>query len=140
MVYVTGIVIVGILTYGFYSFCELFVRRKERMAVIEKISNGEFKSLPDLNRLPMLGRGAYNFSALSIGCLFVGIGIGLVIACLIDIMAYDYAAISDMSERRVIFDILYPALSVTFGGVGLVTSFLIEKRQIKKGDVESSNR
>lgn len=132
MGYITAVLIIAILTYGFYSFCELLVRRKERLAMIEKMivnaDNFGFKQLPGL---PQSIKGSSKI-ALSIGCLFIGVGVGLVLACLIDISMYDSAAIDNLYERRKVFDILYPALATNFGGIGLMVSYFIERKHLLK--------
>lgn len=130
MGYIAGILIVGILTYGFYSLCELFVRRKERMAIIEKITNGGSLPQIDLKHIPGLGSLTGNYTALSIGCLFVGVGVGLFLAFLIEVTCYDAVAIRNLNERREAFNIIYPTLALLFGGVGLIVSYVIEKKSL----------
>ncbi len=75
--------IMGIITLGIYKLFELFVCRRERMAIIEKLSdkitttdlNGKF-SLPDYSH-------NRSFGALKGGCLMFGIGLGLLIGFII---------------------------------------------------------
>ena len=75
-------VVCGIFVLGFYKLFELFVCKKERLAIIEKI--GE-KFSPDMleNKINLPSVGNVSFSALKFGCLFVGIGLGLLVAYLI---------------------------------------------------------
>ncbi len=128
MGYITGILIVAILTFGFYSLCELFVRRKERLAIIEKLATGDFKE----NKFPTLN-STNNYTALNLGCMFVGIGIGLILACFIE---FNYSVSSHATDyvkaSNDIFEILYPSMSVTFGGVGLLIAYFIERKQEAK--------
>ena len=71
--------IFGIVTLGFYKLFELFVCKKERLAIIEKM--GE-KFTPEMlgNKINLSSVGNASFSALKFGCLFVGIGLGLLVA------------------------------------------------------------
>ena len=53
MSYITGWIVVGIITLGIYKLFELFVCRKERIAMIEKLADrvntGEINSNLSLN-------------------------------------------------------------------------------------------
>lgn len=126
MGYIAGILIVGIITYGFYSLCELFVRRKERIFLIEKMASGDFKM--DVSRTLSFDKFKVGTSAaLTFGCLFVGVGLGLFIACMIELNMYDHAAVQNLYERRELFNIMYPTLATTFGGIGLIVAYVVER-------------
>ena len=59
---------------------ELFVRRKERLLIIEKIS--ERMDIADLGKrlsLPSYGLPRFSFSSLKTGCLLMGIGLGILV-------------------------------------------------------------
>ena len=72
--------VVGIITLGIYRLFELFVRKKERLIIIDKIGD---KLTPDIlsgkidfsTNIPK-----FSFSALKFGCLFMGLGIGMLVA------------------------------------------------------------
>ena len=127
--------IFGIVTLGFYKLFELFVCKKERLAIIEKI--GE-KFSPDMleNKINLPSVGNASFSALKFGCLFVGLGLGLLVAYLICTTTLEgYAEMS--SDRfnwnlRETISVIYGACVLLFGGAGLLTSFLIELKISKK--------
>jgi len=115
------IIILGI-TYDIYKLFELFVRRKERMAMIEKMSFGDGVVMPPDVTL-WLPRPAQTFGALRIGLLLIGIGLGLVIAIIMN---------SYMSIPNRQWEILYFALMLLFGGLGLVVAYLMEQKNLKK--------
>ena len=123
-----------IFVLGFYKLFELFVCKKERLAIIEKI--GE-KFSPDMleNKINLPSVGNVSFSALKFGCLFVGIGLGLLVAYLICATTLEgYVNVSRNSnwEYRETISVIYGACVLLFGGVGLLTSFLIELKINKK--------
>lgn len=126
--------IMGIITLGIYKLFELFVCRRERMAIIEKLSdkitttdlNGKF-SLPDYSH-------NRSFSALKGGCLMLGIGLGLLIGfiiCAVSIPRYVFMENISWNVRQMT-SIIYGASVLLFGGAGLITAFLIENKISKK--------
>ena len=70
--------VVGIITYGIYSLFALFVHRKERLILIEKLQDkltpdllAQKVNLPDLSRLSFK-----SFGALKAAAIFIGLGRG----------------------------------------------------------------
>lgn len=128
-------VVCGIFVLGFYKLFELFVCKKERLAIIEKM--GE-KFSPDMleNKIKLPSVGNLSFSALKFGCLFVGLGLGLLAAYLICTTTLEgYAEMpSDRFNRNLqeTISVIYGACVLLFGGAGLLTSFLIELKISKK--------
>ena len=128
-------VVCGIFVLGFYKLFELFVCKKERLMIIEKM--GE-KFTPEMlgNKINLSSVGNVSFSALKFGCLFVGLGLGLLVAYLICTTTLEgYAEMS--SDRfngnlRETISVIYGACVLLFGGAGLLTSFLIELKISKK--------
>ncbi|MDR2040298.1 MAG: DUF6249 domain-containing protein [Bacteroidales bacterium] len=119
----TPIVIVLGLAYAFYKLVELFARRKERMALIEKIDlkSGIVVS-PDM--IDWLSPSSRNiFTSLKIGLLLTGLGLGLILAII-------YINIPDLSIRD--RDMVYLASMMFFGGLGLVIAYLVENKKEKK--------
>ncbi len=114
-----AIIVLGI-AYAVYKLVELFARRKERMALIDKIDikDGVAVSPDMINWLSPPAKSP--FPALRIGLLLAGLGLGLGIAI---IMSYNMEGM----ER----DMLYFASMLFFGGLGLVISFIIEQKQKK---------
>ncbi len=125
--------VVGIVTAGIYGLFELFARRKERLAIIEKIGDkldaSAFEGklgLPDYMR-------KFSFSALKIGCLMAGIGLGLLVGFFISTGSLNAGYIPDKGWiHQETVSVVYGASVLLFGGVGLLTAFIIEMTIAKK--------
>jgi MFS family permease len=122
----SAIIVLGI-AYAIYKLFELFVRRKERMVIIEKMSSGEcVVNFPDVSKwfsspTPKLG-------GLRLGLLLIGLGLGLAMAIILNsFFAFNSRALSWQDK-----DILYFALMMLFGGLGLLVAYLIEQKNLKK--------
>jgi hypothetical protein len=88
-------------------------RNRERMAMIEKgIGSEIFNSRP---------KARFTYWALKIGMLIFGIGIGLFVAVFLD----------PIFQKEMEKIVVYWGLVLTFGGLGLITSFLIERKMTK---------
>ena len=128
-------VVCGIFVLGFYKLFELFVCKKERLLIIEKM--GE-KFTPEMlgNKINLSSVGNVSFSALKFGCLFVGLGLGLLVAYLICTTTLEgYAEMSSNrfnGNLRETISVIYGACVLLFGGVGLLASFLVELKISKK--------
>ena len=110
----------GIFVFGFYKLFELFVCKKERLLIIEKM--GE-KFTPDMleHKLNFSSIGNMSFSALKFGCLFMGFGLGLLAAFAIHYNFEDF-----LFKKWEIQTTVYGASVLLFGGLGLLIAFLIE--------------
>ena len=110
----------GIFVLGFYKLFELFVCKKERLLIIEKM--GE-KFTPDMleHKLNFSSIGNMSFSALKFGCLFMGFGLGLLAAFAIHYNFEDF-----LFKKWEIQTTVYGASVLLFGGLGLLIAFLIE--------------
>ena len=127
-------VVCGIFVLGFYKLFELFVCKKERLAIIEKM--GE-KFSPEMlgNKINLSSVGNVSFSALKLGCLFAGLGLGLLVAYLICRTTIDDYVVRNADwnwEVRQTISVIYGACVLLFGGVGLLASFLVELKISKK--------
>ena len=134
MEFITIPAIFGIVTWGFYKLFELFVCKKERLAIIEKM--GE-RFTPDMleNKINLPSVGNVSFSALKFGCLFVGLGLGLLVAYLICVTTIDgyVARNADWNwEVKQTISVIYGACVLLFGGIGLLSAFLVELKISKK--------
>jgi hypothetical protein len=128
---ITPIFIVGFLVLGTYKLVELQVRKKERLAIIEKLftlsekkegSGGDF-------RLPSLSFGSNDSGSwtLRIALLLIGVGLGCVLSFIfITFMEYHAERISHQAK-----DFLNFSFIAIFGGLGLLIAYLIEKKQSK---------
>ena len=119
--------IFGIVTLGIYKLFELFVCKKERLLIIEKM--GE-KFTPDMleHKINFSSIGKFSYTALKFGCLFMGLGLGLLIGYLICSTTLEgYAEMESFNRSmRETVSIIYGACILLFGGIGLLTAFLVE--------------
>ena len=119
----------SIFVVGFYKLFELFVCKKERLLIIEKM--GE-KFTPDMleHKINFSSIGKFSSTALKFGCLFMGLGLGLLIGYLICTTTLQgYAEMgSDYFNRnmRETIAVIYSACILLFGGLGLLIAFLVE--------------
>jgi hypothetical protein len=99
---------------------ELFVCKKERLLIIEKM--GE-KFTPDMleHKINFSSIGNLSFSGLKWGCLLMGFGLGLLAAFAIHYNFQDF-----VSKQWDIQSMVYGACVLIFGGLGLLTAFLVE--------------
>lgn len=112
-------VVCGLFIAGFLKLFELFVCKKERLALIEKMGD---KITPDMlqSKISFSSIGNLSFSALKVGCLLIGLGLGILVAFFIHYNMMDFC-----DDRR-IQSTLYISYVLLFGGIGLLTAFLIE--------------
>lgn len=135
MDFITVPLVVGCVCAGIYGLFELFLRRKERLAIIEKIGDkldaSAFEGklgLPNyINR--------FSFNGLKVGCLLTGVGLGLLIGFIINISLMQTAAFyqNDWYGREVA-GVAYGASVLLFGGAGLILAFIIEMKMAKRND------
>lgn len=113
-----------------YGVFELFVRRKERLTIIEKL--GDKIQASDLNgkiELPSFGR-KLSFNSLKAGCLLAGIGLGLLVGFIISTSIISSYA-DDHWFRGELMSTAYGASVLLFGGIGLLIAFVIEVKMGK---------
>ena len=119
-------VVVSVMSFFTYKIFELYARRKERMAIIEKLSNGiDPQILKSQFSMPVYKDGNYGSWAIRIGLLLVGVGLGVVIAAIVDLLAVAPSADNRelFYEFRNTISVLYPACAAVFGGLGLVVAY-----------------
>ena len=132
-------VVVSVMSFFTYKIFELYARRKERMAIIEKLSNGiDPQILKSQFSMPVYKDGNYGSWAIRIGLLLVGVGLGVVIAAIVDLLAVAPSADNRelFYEFRNTISVLYPACAAVFGGLGLVIAYFIENKNDKKNKKE----
>ena len=123
------ILVVGFSVLGIYKIFELYVKRKERILMIEKLVSLVENKEDDENRLKIRlpfvvdGDSGFGFWPLRISLLLIGIGTGCLFAVFIQIQ-YPYPRIS--SE---LISMIYFASISMFGGIGLLAAYLIEQRK-----------
>lgn len=136
MDFIIAPLIVAIVTLGIYKLFELFVCKKERLTMIEKLgdklNNGDIISNLSLNL--NYSRSKFSFGSLKGGCLMLGIGLGLLLGffiCICSIPNYAYNGNFSWEMRQAI-SIIYGACVLLFGGAGLLVAFLLEIKLNKK--------
>lgn len=113
--------IIGIVTLGIYKLFELFARRRERMMLIEKLDPSQLVSNnPGDFRLASMTSGAMSF-----GCLLSGLGLGLLVGFLISFSA-------NLDENWESKSVIYGGSVLLFGGIGLITSVVVQRRLERK--------
>ena len=128
--------VVGICVAGTYGLFELFARRKERLLLIEKLSERlDVQAIESKLRLPSFAP-RFSFGALKGGCLLAGIGLGLLIGFLINItlLTSGVAKVGEYYDHymRGYTEAAYGSSVLLFGGIGLITAFVIELKMSKK--------
>ena len=136
----TAIFIVGFIVLGIYKLFELFVRKSERLALIEKLpaflntdEQGGKINFPEISFLKK-NQGSW---PLRIALLFMGVGLGCLLAFFIQYNVIDYIErrISDLATNQELMHIrfvLYFSFIAICGGLSLLGAYFIEKRQAKK--------
>lgn len=131
----------GIVFAAIYGLFELFVRRGERRAIIEKIGDKlDASAFEGKLGLPGYARIRISFSSLKAGCLLTGVGLGLLVGFFIttSVGAENLMGITDDGWRSWyhsdVSGTIYGASVLLFGGIGLLISFVIEMLMTKKGD------
>ena len=119
--------VIGIITLGIYKLFELFVRKKERLVIIDKIGD---KLTPDIlsgqidfsTNIPK-----FSSSALKFGCLCMGLGIGMLVAFAVHYNFADFVENAYYQRSAV-----YGSCVLLFGGLGLLIAFIVELKISKK--------
>ncbi|MDR1595035.1 MAG: hypothetical protein LBS43_11220 [Prevotellaceae bacterium] len=128
----TGICIVGFLVLGVYKCFELSVRKKERLTYIDKFfAHCENKNISGTFEMPQILFEKQNQSsswALKIALLLIGVGTG----CLLSFLTIFYLDYMKVNAHHDIGPVLTFSCIFIFGGLGLLTSYLIEAKQSKK--------
>ncbi|MDR1610812.1 MAG: hypothetical protein LBS08_04800 [Candidatus Symbiothrix sp.] len=133
----TPVFIVGFLVFGTYKMLELFVRKKERLDIIEKFTSLNLESAKPV-RLPniLYEKQDYGSWPLRISLLLMGIGLGFL--CTFFIQMY-YRESIHWDQKRML-DFASIAFSIAFfGGLGLFIAFLIELKQKNKQSKEDND-
>lgn len=115
-----------------YKLFELYVRRQERIMLIEKLSSGwrpeEFKG----NLLPQFSSSG-NW-ALRGGCLMLGLGLGLLVGFILTLMFFESYIVSDEWSGKIqnSISVIYGSCLLLGGGLGLIVAYLVEMNRLRK--------
>lgn len=130
--------VVGIVTLGIYRLFELFVRKKERLTIIEKIGDKfDASMIENKFSFPLKGQGTDAFGTLKIGCLLLGVGLGLLVGyfiCLNSVSGYNTMELRNNAYE--ISGVIYGASVLLFGGLGLLVAFIIEMKYLKENKAQ----
>ena len=125
MDFITIPLVVGTITLGIYKLFELFVCKKERITMIEKLADrvntGEINSNLSLNL-------NYSRSRFTFGSLKRGLLVAFFI-CINSFPGYTASRNWDVERQA---SVVYGACVLLFGGAGLLAAFLIEMKIQKK--------
>jgi len=133
--FITIPLVTGICVFGFYKLIELFVRKRERLMIVDKISQLESVNTDKLDFSKLFGKNVNvdgRYLSLRIGLLLVGIGLGLLVGFFIVLNTYGYMKGDDYYQSRSMAEMIYGATTLLFGGSGLVTAFIIEHKMKSK--------
>jgi len=134
MDFIMAPLIVGIVTLGIYKLFELFVRRKERIIIIEKMGEKFDPTMIESSFSFSINDGkASAFSTLKLACLLLGIGLGLMVGFFVVLNTLGVSSNPDINwQYRETTGVIYGASVLLFGGLGLLVAFLIEMKNSKK--------
>ncbi len=124
----------GIGALSFYKVIELFAKRKERIMIIEKLSELSNTKIGELDMSDIFGERQFKskYISLRIGSLLMGLGLGLLIGFFIISSSVRSSGIASHDIRQTM-SIIYGASTLCFGGLGLIAGFiaeiLLEKRK-----------
>ncbi len=113
-----------------YKVVELFVHKRERLLLISKIT--ELKNI-DFKGISLYSSGN-KYTALRIGWLLLGVGLGFLLGFCINMMAtygdYSFRADEDFVYRysNRVGGIVYVASVCICGGIGLLMSYRAERK------------
>ncbi len=128
--------VVGIVFFGTYKLFELFVRRRERLSIIEKMGEKFDPTMVDNKfSFPDNGGERNKYFSLKLACLLLGVGLGLLVGFAIS--QYTLVGIDQNSLYQNIWDVagvVYGASTLLCGGLGLLIAFLIEMKMRRKAE------
>jgi hypothetical protein len=138
----TPVFIVGFIVLGIYKMVELFVRKRERLTIIERLTDIEKLSVSGMDpiHLPNVSfeNRRINFGSLRIALLLIGVGLGCTVAYIVQFVIFDsFSLFEDRVhvkwEVQKMVGMVYFASVCFFGGIGLLVAYLIERAERKKG-------
>lgn len=123
MDFITIPAVLTVIGYFVYKLFELFVCKKERLYMIEHAKDMSINS-DNVQYYNKMGLNL-SFSALKWGALFLGIGLGLLVAYFISINTMTFKQLGDWQYRQYV-GVIYGGCTLLFGGLGLIMAFIAE--------------
>lgn len=126
----TPIFIVGFLVLGFYKIVELFVRRRERIMIVERLENEAFNEFVRNGEIPHISNryARMKFGVLHLAAALLGLGLGIIISFTVLSAFY----VHDPDLPWYYRDACEGGCVLLFTGLALVISFVIEYRLTHK--------
>lgn len=122
----------AIVFAAIYGIFELFVRKNERLKMIEKLGELNPNLVEGKIRFPGFVNN-FSFSALKAGALLTGVGLGLLVGFFINIgLLQSDINMEDHWFRNEMLGVAYGASVLFFGGIGLIIAFILEMKISRK--------
>lgn len=129
MDFIVAPLITFIVFAAIYGIFELLVRRRERMAIIEKMGDKLDPAMMEGKfNFGFLSAGKQSFGALKIACLLIGVGLGCLLGFAINMACtpgYGVDHWSDLSQM------INGASILICGGLGLLIAFFMEMKYLR---------
>ena len=129
MDWITAPIICAIIFGCIYKVIEMFVHKRERLMLISKIT--------ELSNIDFKGINFYSsgnkYTALRIGWLMLGVGFGFLAGFLINFITAQgkLDTLYEWQYYSKVGGIIYVACICIFGGIGLLISYLTERKAEK---------
>ncbi|MBD5232797.1 MAG: hypothetical protein HDS65_01315 [Bacteroidales bacterium] len=123
----TPVFIFAIISVALYKILQLFVCRRERLAIIEKISDG----ISATRICEMLKNQFGDYTTLRWGSLAIGFGIGMLITAIVALTSNWDTSIPHFYQYR---QMLAGGIIILCGGLGLIAGYIIESKQRKDAE------
>jgi hypothetical protein len=132
--FITIPLVVGIITLGIYKLFELFARRRERLALIEKLGEKIDTSLFENKfTFPKFNVNGSKFGTLKVASLLLGVGLGLLVGFFIcQYYLVDTGKSEFYNNIWELANVVYGACTLLFGGLGLLVAFILEMKYSKE--------
>lgn len=123
----------GVIFYFVYKVFELLVRRRERLSLIDKFSsNAHDGGAINLPEICFEKRGG-QFLSLRFGAILLGIGFGIAVGFIVSSCIYPTGLLNMMQDwqKAGLSSLIVGACTLFFGGLGMLISFVIERKLSK---------
>lgn len=130
-----GVIISAVIFYFVYRVLENLIHRKERLIIAQKIETLDPQKSGQMDLNKWFGAAAPNkYAPLRWGLLLTGAALGIILAFFIHQGLYP-----EMKWYSTGAEMLYFGLTFLFAGIGLLISFMLE-RKFSAEDAEKSSK